>query len=122
IETTPRSEPLPNVPNASDPLGVALFLSLFIAVWILVLVLLLRLRLGEDRIWMDDKDLLWRMSAGPFSWTRRLPRTTIRRIMVSPKGHQLVAETDTTHTLLSGLGTVSGRGQVCEAIRALHAV
>ena len=108
------------------PLGVLLFMALFLIVWltlwtiggIAAIATMFGLVWGEDRIEVASGQLTATWIRGPFRGRRPFQRDALRRIALTGRDDHMVLVTDKDRVDLSALGT---RAQRLEALAELRA-
>ena len=108
-------------PLALGPaLGVGAFLIVWFTFWtfggLMALRELLRAFWAEDRLALGVDQLTVSHRLGPITRMRRLPRASLRRVVIQPRHRILVAETDAGVVELTRLGTVEARHQAAAAL------
>jgi hypothetical protein len=106
-------------------LGPALTMGAFLVFWLTIWTIggyaaireLLRILWSRDVIDADPAGIRVRHQLGPFRWTVEIPRATLFRIYLVPRGKSLCADTGTGPLVLSSLGSPLERSQIAAALR-----
>jgi hypothetical protein len=104
-------------------LGIFLFILVWVTFWtiggIAAMTAFLRSLAGKDRLRLVPTGLEVMRGAGPFTRTRLIDRTDIRRIRVRHHDHALVADTTFGTVCLTDLGTPLERETICAWLRGV---
>ncbi len=106
--------------------GAAAAVLLFLAVWLTLWTIggvsavthLLRSLFGEDRLQVSSDGLHLERRAGPFSRTRHIPRSTIRRVRVRRHDKAVVMDTTAGTEVVTSFGGLEERRAIVEWLRA----